>query len=111
MNDGKLGNRSASSHLLDCLSLLHNKRLTLRANFGRACHVYDWEMPRGRHRHGIGSRRSSTFADKRVALVVGNSAYKNVTRLNNPKNDATLMAETLRSPEFSNCGRMKSSLR
>jgi len=44
-------------------------------------------------------------------LVVGNSAYKNVTRLNNPKNDATLMAETLRSPEFSNCGRMKSSLR
>jgi hypothetical protein len=34
-------------------------------------------------------------AEKRVALVVGNSAYQNITRLDNPKNDASLMAETL----------------
>ena len=34
-------------------------------------------------------------AEKRVALVIGNSAYQNVTRLDNPRNDATLMAETL----------------
>ena len=34
------------------------------------------------------------FADKRVALVVGNSAYRNVTRLDNPGNDAKLVADT-----------------
>jgi len=28
-------------------------------------------------------------------IVVGNSAYQNITRLDNPRNDATLMAETL----------------
>ena len=35
------------------------------------------------------------IADKRVALVVGNSAYQSITRLDNPRNDAILMAETL----------------
>ncbi len=35
------------------------------------------------------------FAEKRVALVVGNSAYQNVSPLPNPKNDAILMANTL----------------
>ena len=35
-------------------------------------------------------------AEKRIALVIGNSAYQNVTRLDNPRNDAALMAE--RSP-------------
>jgi hypothetical protein len=34
-------------------------------------------------------------AEKRIALVVGNSAYQNITRLDNPRNDAALMAETL----------------
>lgn len=34
-------------------------------------------------------------AEKRVALVVGNSAYQNVSRLENPKNDALLIADTL----------------
>ena len=34
-------------------------------------------------------------AEKRVALVIGNSAYQNVTRLANPANDARLMADTL----------------
>ena len=34
-------------------------------------------------------------AEKRIALVVGNSAYQNITRLENPRNDAVLMAETL----------------
>ncbi|MBI3700347.1 MAG: caspase family protein [Afipia sp.] len=40
------------------------------------------------------------LADKRVALVIGNSAYQNVTRLDNPRNDAKLMAETLKSVGF-----------
>lgn len=39
-------------------------------------------------------------AEKRVALIVGNSSYVNVTRLDNPKNDARLMADTLRSLGF-----------
>jgi hypothetical protein len=34
-------------------------------------------------------------AEKRIALVVGNSAYQNVSRLENPKNDARLIADTL----------------
>src|SRR3954467_7078650 len=33
--------------------------------------------------------------EKRIALVVGNSAYKNITPLDNPSKDASLMAETL----------------
>jgi TPR repeat protein len=43
-------------------------------------------------------------AEKRVALVIGNSAYQNVTPLVNPANDATLMAETLRGLGFSLTG-------
>jgi uncharacterized caspase-like protein len=34
-------------------------------------------------------------AEKRIALVVGNSAYQSVPRLDNPKNDALLVADTL----------------
>src|SRR5690348_17216528 len=36
-------------------------------------------------------------AERRIALVVGNSGYVNVPRLENPRNDARLMAETLRA--------------
>jgi hypothetical protein len=43
-------------------------------------------------------------AEKRVALVVGNSAYQNVTRLDNPRNDAALMAETLGALGFTLIG-------
>lgn len=39
-------------------------------------------------------------ADKRVALVVGNSAYRSVAPLANPRNDARLIAETLRTLGF-----------
>src|SRR5581483_5391958 len=39
-------------------------------------------------------------AEKRVALVIGNSHYKNVAPLDNPVNDAKLMAETLRALGF-----------
>src|ERR1700722_13661838 len=35
------------------------------------------------------------FADKRIALVIGNSAYRNVAVLDNPANDAKLLADTL----------------
>src|SRR5215472_10332817 len=37
------------------------------------------------------------LADKRVALVIGNSAYRSVARLDNPRNDAQLLDNTLRS--------------
>ena len=37
---------------------------------------------------------------RRVALVVGNGAYRNVPQLSNPRNDATLMAQTLQTLGF-----------
>lgn len=40
------------------------------------------------------------LADTRVALVVGNSAYKNVNPLENPVNDARLIADALHSLGF-----------
>lgn len=44
------------------------------------------------------------FADRRVALVVGNSNYRHVPSLANPANDARLMAETLRGLGFTLVG-------
>jgi TPR repeat protein len=44
------------------------------------------------------------FAAKRVALIVGNSAYRNVAHLDNPINDAKLMAKTLRDLGFTLVG-------
>jgi hypothetical protein len=43
-------------------------------------------------------------ADKRVALVVGNSAYRNVAILDNPAKDARLLADTLSSLGFTLVG-------
>ncbi|WP_261332557.1 caspase domain-containing protein [Rhizobium leguminosarum] len=43
---------------------------------------------------------SQAFAEKRVALVVGNSAYQHVPTLPNPKNDAGDMAAKLRDLGF-----------
>jgi uncharacterized caspase-like protein len=40
------------------------------------------------------------LADKRVALVIGNSVYQNVARLSNPANDASAMTETLQGAGF-----------
>jgi hypothetical protein len=37
---------------------------------------------------------------KRVALVIGNSAYQNAVELPNPRNDARVMSDTLRSLNF-----------
>jgi uncharacterized caspase-like protein len=39
-------------------------------------------------------------ADKRVALVIGNSSYRNVAKLSNPANDA--VAAEARSQEVFN---------
>lgn len=43
---------------------------------------------------------SDANAEKRVALIIGNSNYENVARLANPANDAALMAETFKSAGF-----------
>src|ERR1700741_3285385 len=40
------------------------------------------------------------LADKRVALVLGDSAYQNVPPLSNPVNDAALIAKTLKDAGF-----------
>jgi Caspase domain/TPR repeat len=42
--------------------------------------------------------------EKRVALVIGNSTYQNISRLDNPVNDARLMAEALRGAGFTLVG-------
>jgi uncharacterized caspase-like protein len=43
---------------------------------------------------------SAAHADRRVALVVGNSAYASAASLRNPRNDASDMAETLKKLGF-----------
>jgi uncharacterized caspase-like protein len=43
-------------------------------------------------------------AEKRVALIIGNSGYKNIAALDNPSRDASLMAETLGSLGFALVG-------
>jgi hypothetical protein len=43
---------------------------------------------------------SSAFAEKRVALVIGNSDYRKVARLSNPVNDAAAIAAMLRAAGF-----------
>jgi uncharacterized caspase-like protein len=40
------------------------------------------------------------LAEKRVALVIGNSAYKNVTRLQNPANDAAAVVSMFKRAGF-----------
>ena len=42
----------------------------------------------------------AAHAEKRVALVIGNSAYQTVPKLPNPDNDARLMSDTLMSLGF-----------
>jgi hypothetical protein len=42
----------------------------------------------------------SALAEKRVALVIGNSAYKNVARLANPANDAALVSGMFKKAGF-----------
>ena len=46
------------------------------------------------------AQATSAHAEKRVALVIGNSAYQHTGRLANPKNDATDMAVVLRKLGF-----------
>src|SRR5271169_1581066 len=52
----------------------------------------------------LGMLGGPAAAEKRVALVIGNSAYQNVTRLDNPKNDAALIADTMRGLGFTLVG-------
>ncbi|WP_439409556.1 caspase family protein [Bradyrhizobium sp. DASA03076] len=45
---------------------------------------------------------SALAAEKRVALVIGNSAYKSAPRLTNPVNDATLVGGMFKTAGFDN---------
>ncbi|XUM21700.1 caspase family protein [Bradyrhizobium oligotrophicum S58] len=47
---------------------------------------------------------SPVFAETRIALVIGNSAYRAVSRLDNPRHDAALMAKTLAGLGFTLVG-------
>jgi uncharacterized caspase-like protein len=48
----------------------------------------------------LGFSTGNAFADKRVALVVGNSAYHSVPRLPNPENDASAIAKLFKDAGF-----------
>jgi hypothetical protein len=48
----------------------------------------------------LGLSHTSALADKRVALTIGNSAYKNVPQLPNPVNDAAAVAALLKQSGF-----------
>ncbi|MCV0428363.1 MAG: caspase family protein [Roseibium sp.] len=43
---------------------------------------------------------ASAHAERRVALVIGNSDYQHVTELKNPYNDAKDMTQKLKELEF-----------
>jgi hypothetical protein len=47
---------------------------------------------------------TTASAEKRVALIIGNSTYRNVTPLDNPSKDAALMATTLSGLGFTLVG-------
>jgi uncharacterized caspase-like protein len=42
----------------------------------------------------------TAFAERRVALIIGNSAYKNVVQLPNPANDAAAVADLFKKAGF-----------
>ncbi|MEM9782465.1 MAG: caspase family protein [Pseudomonadota bacterium] len=46
------------------------------------------------------ARAAPAIAEDRLALVIGNAGYRNVPALDNPVNDAALMARTLRAKGF-----------
>jgi glucose/arabinose dehydrogenase len=48
----------------------------------------------------IGFTTSAAASDQRVALVIGNSAYRTVGRLDNPVNDAAAMGELFKAAGF-----------
>lgn len=49
---------------------------------------------------GLCLSAGKALAEKRVALVIGNSSYDKVSRLPNPANDAALIADTFKSAGF-----------
>ena len=51
-------------------------------------------------RYRLGSRAAAPRPQKRVALVIGNSAYRYTPRLENPRNDATDIGAALRKLGF-----------
>ena len=48
--------------------------------------------------------KSSSLPERRIALVIGNSRYRNLPRLDNPRNDAELIATTLNKLGFTIIG-------
>src|SRR5271155_5813269 len=56
--------------------------------------------PRGAPANRVGAATRDLSAQRRVALVIGNGAYQYLPRLENPVNDAQLIAKTLQSLGF-----------
>jgi hypothetical protein len=57
-------------------------------------------VPRFRFSAGVSNREPCKGGQARRLGRGKNSSYRNITRLDNPRNDASLMAETLRSIGF-----------
>lgn len=72
--------------------------------------LFQWMGFMKRHRYliflllagclGLSAQCAPAFADKRVALVIGNSKYSNTPALENPVNDATDVSQALSSIGF-----------
>jgi formylglycine-generating enzyme required for sulfatase activity len=58
-----------------------------------------WSLPAFAAERGVAIKGKSAAKERKIALVIGNSAYT-VSPLKNPANDARLMADTLRSLGF-----------
>ena len=54
----------------------------------------------GERLNALAKARGPVTPGRRIALVIGNTAYKNVSPLENPVRDAAMMAQTLRSTGF-----------
>lgn len=48
----------------------------------------------------VASAAPTGIPEKRIALVIGNSAYRNTPALSNPKNDAIAMGQALKRLGF-----------
>ncbi len=79
------------------------EELALKAELKRKKEVAQLaRLKEEKRRREVESLKSSraTFAEKRVALVIGNGKYPQVGVLSNPPNDARLMTRTLRQVGF-----------
>jgi Caspase domain len=103
--------------LNDTRRLLSNWNINMGSRFGSACPCnHQMRLARGAVPSAVcrllaismlwlaTAQMAAADGGRRVALVVGNADYQSVARLDNPSNDARLMAQTLARLGFSIVG-------